>query len=545
MASYWGLDLGTTNTVVAVCDERGASPEAVALPGLSVPGEHWLGAAAATGAPVPLIPSVVEVLDRRGRRARAGAGAVNAAYPGAPPASLARSFKRRLGSDAGATVARAKWGNVSAALAAEVFLRALREGVRASEHAPRGLWGRWRARLGRWPREVVIPAPVDSFEAYSREVRRLAARAGLPRVRSLEEPVAAALGYSLDLHEEQSLLMVDFGGGTLDLAVVRLGGAAPFAGRARVLATSGQALGGETVDEWICEEVAARLPGMDAAWVREVAGWEVEWAKKQLSLNDAIPVPIRFQGRDLACLTRADLIGLLQRRGLYKELSGGVAEVLRAAARRLGGADGAVPVDHVLLVGGSTLLPGVKECVEEAAGMPSRFWHPFEAVARGAALFATGRKVDPVFYHDYAVRLRISFSGPAEYEYQRLIPARSRYPTPPGDQVVRHYSVLPGKERFALPVCEIGRFGWSELAWERRGDGAEYWQPASPEQRARVRCLNETEPDIPIRPPSREDKARLRVTYKVDEERHLRVEVYDLLRREMIVRDAPVADGLR
>ncbi|MBI3946085.1 MAG: Hsp70 family protein [Armatimonadetes bacterium] len=534
MPAFWGLDLGTTNTVLAVCADRDASPVAVTLPDLSLEPEHWLGAGEE---PTPVIPSAVELHDPRGRHAWAGAAAVNRHHDQHVPVppELARSFKRWLGRDPSAPVARARWGDVSAACAAEAFLRAILVGLRASARAPLDPLGRLAAWLGRWPRELIIPAPVDSYETYGREVRRLARRCGVRRVRSLDEPVAAALGYGVDLRRLQTILVVDFGGGTLNLAVVRLGGPDSGPERALVLATAGQEMGGETVDAWLREEVARRT-GMDPEWVHRDLAWEVEWGKKQLSRRDADSVPI---GR--TSLTRAEFIAILQERGLYRQIADGIAEVVRAAARRAGEVGISARIAEVLLVGGSTLLPEVPECVERAAGLRPRHWRPFEAVARGCALFGTGRPVDPVFYHDYAVRLQVGGTHPPEFEYERLIPAGSRYPTPRGQEVARYYRVRPGLDRFALPICEIGRFGWPELPWEGRANSAEYWHPGSDVERNRVRCLNEAAPDLPIRPPSQDERARLRVTYHVDDERRLRVDAFDLLARKALLEDVIVA----
>ncbi len=530
MPAYWGLDLGTTNTVLAVCLDRDDSPQAVRLTDLTLEPEHWLGAGEE---PTPLIPSAVELQDARGRSAWAGASAVNRhhdQYDPLPPA-LARSFKRWLGQDPNAPVARAKWGDVSALQATEAFVRAILHGLRQSQYAPSSFWERCLAWLERWPTEIVIPAPVDSYEAYGREVRRVARRCGIRRVRSLDEPVAAALGYGVDLRRARTILVLDMGGGTMNLAVVRLGGAQADASRAAVLATAGRWLGGETVDGWLREEVASRT-GMDADWVRRDLCWEVEWAKKQLSRHDATDVKI---GR--VSLSRQEFVALLTDHKLYQEIQDGISEVMRAAGR----VSGPVAIEEALLVGGSTLLPGVPECVERALGFRPRHWRPFEAVARGAALYGTGRSVDPVFYHDYAVRLQVAGSHPPLFEYERLIPAGSRYPTPRGQEVVRYYRVRPGLNRFALPICELGRFGWPELPWERHDNAAHYWHPASEAERGRVLCLNDTAPDLPIRPTSQDDQARLRVTYRVDSERRLRVDVFDLLITKMILENAIVA----
>ncbi|MBI2302142.1 MAG: Hsp70 family protein [Armatimonadetes bacterium] len=529
MPFAWGLDLGTSNSVLAVCRTAEGSPECVWIEDLCLPRDHPLGAA---DEPTPLIPSIVELPTRDLARAFVGRQAVDRHFDEhvPTPPQLARRFKLCLGDDPHHPVAHAHWGDVSARLAAAALTQGILTGARRSELGPHGVRAWLRTLWRGWPDELVIPAPVCSFERYLAEVRRIARRCGVRDVHFIEEPVAAALGYGLDVGREQVVLIIDFGGGTLNLAVVRLGADA-VKGRTSVLATAGAEIGGETVNDWLCEEVAARS-GMDAEWVRAEMLWDVETAKKKLSRRDSPGATI-----GTVQLTRDELIGLLEQRGVYERLRGGLAQVVEDARPK----EPDLQVAEVLLIGGSTLLPRIAEEVEAVAGLRPRHWRPFEAVARGAALFGAGRAVDPVFYHDYAVRLQVQQTHPPEFEYERLIAAGSPYPTPRGAEVVHHYQVRPGMDRFSLPICELGRFGWQALAWSRRENGSDYWHPTDAVQRGRVRCLNEGAPDLPLRPPSRDSATRLRVRYRVDRDRQLRVEVTDLMTKAVLLRDEVVA----
>jgi len=245
----------------------------------------------------------------------------------------ARSFKRALRLDGSQPVARMGSATVSARLAAQVFLREVLRALRR-QRRPAGLRGWLRASLGLWPHTRTIPVPVDGYETYSREVRTLARRCGVARVRSLDEPVAAALGYGLDIRRAMTLLVVDFGGGTLDLAVVRLGGPEAEHGRSEVLATLARELGGDTVDEWLMEEWCQRSGNVQEQ-VRHDLKWRTEALKQRLSRPAAPPDAL-----ERLPFTRQEFIALLEKRGLYQELTQGVEQVLREAELQIANCNG-------------------------------------------------------------------------------------------------------------------------------------------------------------------------------------------------------------
>ena len=106
---------------------------------------------------------------------------------------------------------------------------------------------------------------MSAFETYRAEVQRiLLADLGVRRVRFVDEPVAAALGYGLSLSQERTVLVVDIGGGTMHVVLVALSPRGALGGEARVLAKQGRPLGGNAVDGWVLEE-ACRQAGLPAA----------------------------------------------------------------------------------------------------------------------------------------------------------------------------------------------------------------------------------------------------------------------------------------
>jgi len=118
-------------------------------------------------------------------------------------------------------------------------------------------------------------------------------------------------------------------------------------------------------------------------------------------------------------------------------------------------------IDEVLLEGGSTLLPEIRNLLADMFGREKiREWLPFESVARGACLFAMGVPVEDIIYTDYA--LRVAGEGNEErVEYELLIPRGTRYPTP-NEFVVRYYA--PARDGQTASTCSFAK----SAAW--RGD---------------------------------------------------------------------------
>jgi molecular chaperone DnaK (HSP70) len=178
-------------------------------------------------------------------------------------------------------------------------------------------------------------------------------------------------------------------------------------------------LGGDAVDEWLMEEWCRRS-GNVLEQVRHDLKWRAEALKQRLS-RPAAP-PDALEG---VPFTRPEFIALLEQRGLYRELTQGVEQVLREADSQFAirnSQSANFQVDDVLLIGGSTLLPGVPERVALSAGVRPRHWRPFEAVARGAALFGAGREVEPILYHDYALRVFEPGLTPQQRQTGRALP---------------------------------------------------------------------------------------------------------------------------
>jgi molecular chaperone DnaK (HSP70) len=557
----WALDLGTTNSGVARWDEAGGQPQLVELP------EVCRRPEGADPLEAPrLVPSAIHMLEHQGLLDRLGRWRpiaerfflghtaligrpalernLDAAHPAFIPA-----FKPALAYESLRPLARVGRRGVTAREAARAFLRELLYEVKRT--------------TGHRIRELVVTSPVSAFETYRAEVQVILRRLGVRRLRFLDEPVAAALGYGLSLSRERLVLVVDIGGGTMHVVLVRLSPRGAMAGEAQVLAKQARPLGGHAVDGWVlgsvCEEMGYPLlesrDDEDTLFWRRVMLAEACRVKEAVFFDDTAAFRItppglldlgdrRRPGSAVVALTRERLAEVLRERGFYRALDHCLEEIFdRGPTREVGPED----VEDVLLVGGSTLLPGVFGLLEKRFERRRlRAWQPFEAVAYGAASFAADHMSQLDFIvHDYAFVTHHPDTGIAQHTV--IVPRGTRFPTRPDlwkRQVVPTCALGEPETIFKLVICEVARSDGHErrFVWDAAGDlhkvgGAEGGE------REVVVPLNEASPtlgylDPPHRPGDR--RPRLEIAFGVNAERWLVATVRDLLSGKDLLSAEPV-----
>ena len=372
---------------------------------------------------------------------------------------VGRKAQRRRATDAGRVISSVKrWMGEDVVLDAvgkspeEVSAEILKELKRIAE---------WR--IGAEVTKAVITVPAYFNDGQRAATKRAGELAGLEVMRIINEPTAAALAYGLDkLKDKARVAVYDLGGGTFDLTILEMEG-----GVFQVLATHGDTrLGGDDVDAMIRDALLAA-----AGEVPEEIRWrfmeEAEKAKRALTEADEVTVRIPFYdgSRSLEkTITRAELDAMTK---------GWIARTLKCCQQAMHDSGLSLgDLDAVVLVGGSTRMPAVREAVAEFFQRPVDVTqHPDEAIALGATIQAgvmSGAMRKMVLLDVTPLSLGIeTFGGLMNV----LIPRNTTIPCKAGEmftnaadgQEKMAIRVLQGEREMARDNWELGKF---EIAME-------------------------------------------------------------------------------
>ncbi len=461
MAKVIGIDLGTTNSVVAVVE--GGDPTVIA----NQEGSR-------------LTPSVVAYT----KEGETLVGQVAKRQAITNPENTVFSIKRFMGRRYDEVlqemklvpykVVKAQNGDARIEIRGKVYsppeisalvLRKLKEAA--------------EAYLGEKVSQAVITVPAYFNDSQRQATKDAGAIAGLEVLRIVNEPTAAALAYGLDKKKDETVAVYDLGGGTFDISVLEIG-----EGVVEVKATNGDThLGGDDFDQrvidWIADEfkrengIDLRKDRMALQRLKEAA----EKAKCELSTTVQTEINLPFITADatgpkhlVLTLTRAKLESLVA--DLIERSLTPCRECMRQA--------GVTPadIDEVILVGGQTRMPKVQEEVKKLFGKePNKTVNPDEVVAVGAAVQAavlTGEVKDLLLLDVTPLSLGIETLGGV---MTRLIEANTTIPTKKAEvfttaadnQPSVEVHVLQGERPMARDNRTLGRFHLDGIPAAPRG----------------------------------------------------------------------------
>ena len=455
-----GIDLGTTNSLVAFADAAG--PRILHL-------DAELDPSAPDGG---LVPSVVryrgEAVEAVGRVAAAGLEdhATRTVY--SVKRYMGRRFEDRA-DDAAASPYRVVAGSRGLA-GIEIDGR-----VRSPEEISADLLAHLRDRaseaLGVPVRRAVVTVPAYFDDAQRQATRDAGRIAGIDVVRILNEPTAAALAYGIGARgDAETIVIYDLGGGTFDVTVLEVMPAESDSDEEaifRVLATAGDThLGGDDFDRVLVEDLheeAMADPDPERR-ARRLAVLRAVGSRAKVALSDAEATRIRLDGRGLV----PDLDRTLDRPGFESAARPLVDRTLEACARALKDAGlERTAVDRVVLVGGSTRMPMIREAVESWFDRPAYVaLDPDRVIALGAAVqgsILAGTRRDALLLDVIPLSLGLETAGGAVAKLvvrNTMVPTRAveMFSTSVDGQLNVGLHVVQGEREMVSDCRSLARF---------------------------------------------------------------------------------------
>jgi molecular chaperone DnaK (HSP70) len=531
MGKKLAIDFGTTNSVIARWREEDELAEVIAIDHISDQALNELP---------PVVPSLLYVRDALNGKVTVGQTVREQGLDIKKDNRLFRNFKRGIvasPSPEPRTLDSVDFGDRDAG---RTFIRHI------IDHLP---------YRNEEIDQLVLTAPVASFEGYLMWLNEVIGEFGEERVQVVDESTAAALGYMVT-KPGAVVLVFDFGGGTLDLSLVQLPESRENTGGfikrlrkshtsqhvARVVAKAGRIIGGSDIDQWMVMEILKRtgLTTKDLGDAYPHLLTLCEQVKIILSTEESAIFSFEAAGKTHEVnMTREELEALLEENGFFTALRRIVDKVMHVARQR-----GIFKEDihYVLMVGGTSLMPSVQRTLGDYfTEMAVRADKPFTAVAEGALQVAAGFGLEDYLVHSYGLRHLDETTG--EHRYDEIIPMGSRYPSEqPVELVLGASHEKQDSIEFVVGEIDTDSVAMIEVKYEN-GQAVFVAQAGSNEQQIvplNIASATKSHMLANLEPSGAPGEDRLKAAFMVDDRRQLRMTVTDLKSKKTLLNDVVV-----
>ena len=522
----YAIDFGTSNTAIARWNTVTQRGELVKLPDIS---QQF-------GSRSSLIPSLVYVENAALGQVIVGQAVRDRGLDLTNDSRFFRNFKRGIGTQIQGFLPELDGVKITFEQIGEWFLRELITSIQAEAEIE----------------SLILTVPVDSFESYRHWLMGVCQSLAIAQIRILDEPTAAALGYGAA--NDKPLLVVDFGGGTIDLSLVQLSvdsspqgyllkwgqkmlgkSTAQQKNIARVIAKAGDNLGGADIDNWLVDYFARTQGLPKSALTTRLA------ERLKIKLSSATEAKeVYFNDETLETyslsLSRDRLEKILEEQGFLQRLD----ELIDLLSQQVRRADLAITqIDSVLLVGGSVQIPAVQNWIKQYFDEEKvKRQLQLEAIATGALQVSQSMEIQDFLYHSYGIRYWNRKTN--SHDWHPIIPSGQPYPMQQPVELVLGAST-PNQTSIELIIGELKDtatttevyFDGDRLITRTLESNTNTAQPLNDREGARTIAR--------LDPVGNPGSDRLKLSFNINSLRYLCITVEDLLTQQSLLNNYIVA----
>ena len=500
------IDLGSSTTVVVFQKENGEPPEMLDLPPISrAPGE---------------IPSLIWKLSEKEDSYLIGQEVINSNLINEKENNLSQDFKRWIGSQEIEDIYDSK---ISPERAGEVLIH--------------NIWRKVSEKVK--IKRLVLTAPVDTYREYRTWLINVCNSLEVKEIALVDEPTAAAMGAGLE--PGSTLLVLDFGGSTIDMSIVALEGgegqASPIAqlvrfdgnnleGKstqilrtAKVLGKSGLRLGGKDIDRWISNHLLPEDKPTNSILRRAE---ELKCELSNINIKETFTITKQVKNNEneekILRLSKKGLEELLIEKGLLKSIEKLFNQTINIAKRN---SFELKDLDSVVLVGGGSRIPLIKNYLSNICNsIPFLTPPPIEAIALGALNLTPGVQVKDVL--NKGVSLRCWNKKNEKHIWHPLFLAGQTWPTIKPLEIILSASVND-QLSIDLIIGEPQEEGSNEIVYINGLPTL-----TTIESNEEIKKINNSIISIPLDPPGEIDQDCIKLNFNINESCQLEVEGIDL-----------------